>query len=179
MTWTTHSTRDVYTNPWIRVREDAVTRPDGSPGIYGVVDVAPAVFVVAVDDEDSVVLVELERYTTGVLSLEVPAGGSDGEELLVAAQRELLEETGLLAGSWSPLGAVWALNGVARAREHVFLARELTLGGPAVGAAEEGIRGTRRVPLAEALRLVREGGITDASTVTALTFAALELGRFP
>ena len=87
--WRTHSSTTVYENPWIRVREDAVDRPDGSAGIYGVVEVRnPAVFVVPVTADDEVVLVEVDRYTTGV-SLEVPAGGSDGEDLLVAAQREL------------------------------------------------------------------------------------------
>jgi 8-oxo-dGTP pyrophosphatase MutT (NUDIX family) len=105
------------------VREDEVTRPDGQPGLYGVVEVrAPAVFVVPVTDAGEVVLVEVDRYATGGRSWEVPAGGSDGQDLFVAAQRELLEETGLVAGELTALARVQSLNGVADAPGQVFLA---------------------------------------------------------
>ena len=87
-----------YENPWIRVREDAVLRPDGEPGVYGVVEVrSPAVFVVPVTEAGEIVLVSVDRYSLGGLSWEVPAGGTDGEETLAAAVRELREETGLAA----------------------------------------------------------------------------------
>lgn len=181
--WTTHGSRVVYENRWIRVREDDVTRPDGGAGIYGVVEVRqPSVFVVALDDEDRVVLVRLFRYTTGAWSLEVPAGGSDGEEPLVAAQRELLEEAGLVAGSWVEVGRMDALNGIADAPEHVFLARSLTAAdaaasGSAQAQAEEGIAEVVRVPFAEALAWVGDGTIRDGESVAALAFAAIHLGR--
>ena len=64
--WRTHTSTVVYENPWIRVREDDVDRPDGGRGIYGVMEVRhPAVFVVPLTDDDDVVLVEVFRYTTG------------------------------------------------------------------------------------------------------------------
>ena len=113
--WQTRSTREVYTNQWIRVREDQVVRPDGSDGVYGLLELHhPAAFVVPVTDDGEVVLVRIQRYTVGD-SLEVPSGTTDGDEPEVAARRELREETGYVARQWQPLGLLRGLNGVANA----------------------------------------------------------------
>jgi 8-oxo-dGTP pyrophosphatase MutT (NUDIX family) len=178
--WPVVASRVVYDNPWIEVREDDVVRPDGSPGLYGVVRVRqPAVFVVALTDADEVVLVSVDRHTVGT-SLEVPAGGSDGESPRTAAERELREETGLVAAEWTELGRLDALNGICEAVEHVFLARGLSAineGDEGDGRVEEGITEVRRVPLAETLDLVRSGRIRDGETVAALMLALLHLDR--
>ena len=187
MTWPVTHTRVAYENPWIVVREDEVVRPDGSPGVYGVVEVRrPAVFVVALTDADEVVLVTVDRHTVGP-SVEVPAGGTDGEDPLVAARRELAEETGLAAGTWRRVGDVTALNGICRAPEVVYLATDLRPADGAAGAVDEadrsgeqvaeGISAVSRVPVAEALAMIRRGEITDGETVAALMLALLELGR--
>ncbi|MCC2334077.1 NUDIX domain-containing protein [Cellulomonas wangsupingiae] len=181
MGWQTVSSRVVHENAWITVRQDDVLAPDGRPGQYGVVEVRPSVFVVALTDDDEVVLVTTDRYTTGPGSVEVPAGGTDGQEPLVAAQRELAEEVGLVARDWTPVGTVDALNGVARAVEHVFVARRLSpvADADATGReqAAEGITAVRTVPFADALAMVRSGEIRDGETVAALALAALHLGR--
>lgn len=177
MAWTTRATRTVYENRWIHVREDDVTGPHGD-GIYGVVRMQhPAVFVVALDDEERICFVELERYTTG-RSLEIPAGGSDGEDPLVAARRELLEEAGVMASEWHDLGTMSALNGIADAPEHVFLARGLSVTDATASQTEEGIDAVRWIPFAEALELIAHGGITDGETIAALAYAGIRLGRF-
>lgn len=177
-TWQRRSTRIAYENPWIRVREDEVTRPDGSAGIYGVVQVRnPAVFVVALTDADEVVLVEVDRYTTGDRSsLEVPAGGTDGEGPLVAARRELREETGLAASEWREIGRMNALNGVADAPEIVYLARGLTYVGEDA-MLEDGIVAVHRVPLDELLARVGRGEIVDGESLACLLLALVALGR--
>ncbi len=178
MAWTTLTTRTAYENPWIRVREDTVIHPDGAEGLYGVVELRPAVFVVALDEEDRVVLITIDRYTTG-RSVEVPGGGGDNQEPLVAARRELLEETGLEASEWTHLGDTVMLNGAAEATEHVFLARGLRQAVDAAHSqAEEGISAVRFVPFAELAAMIADGRINDNETITALSLAAIRLGRW-
>jgi 8-oxo-dGTP pyrophosphatase MutT (NUDIX family) len=180
MSWPVTRTRVAYENPWIVVHEDDVVRPDGTPGTYGVIEVRrPAVFVVALTDADEVVLVTIDRHTVGT-SIEVPAGGTDGEDPLVAARRELAEETGLAATTWRCVGEMSALNGIARAPEVVYLATGLHEVGDAGHFGEqlvEGISAVSRVPVREALAMIRRGEITDGESVGALMFALLELGR--
>jgi 8-oxo-dGTP pyrophosphatase MutT (NUDIX family) len=177
MGWETLGSRVAYENPWIRVREDAVLRPDGEPGVYGVVEVrSPAVFVVPVTEAGEIVLVSVDRYSLGGLSWEVPAGGTDGEETLAAAVRELREETGLAAHHLTDLGPVHSLNGVADAPGRVVLATGLH----PVGGAEqesEGITGVRTVTIPELLALLAAGEITDNESLGALLLALVRLGR--
>jgi 8-oxo-dGTP pyrophosphatase MutT (NUDIX family) len=176
--WPVTSSRIAYENSWIKVVEDQVVGPDGSPGLYGVVEVRhPAVFIVAVNEADEVLLESVDRHTVGP-SLEIPAGGSDGEDLLVAAQRELYEETGYIAERWQAIGSMWALNGICRALEHVFLAQGLTRSADGADAKAEGISDVRSVPWPKVLEMVATGEIDDGETVAALMYAAIALGKF-
>lgn len=175
----TRASETTYENAWIHVREDQVTGPAGD-GIYGVVRMQhPAVFVVALDDQDRVCLVTLDRYTVGV-TIEVPAGGSDGEAPLEAARRELREETGFEAAEWEQLGTMYALNGIADAVEHVFLARGLRAVDDSASRsqAEEGIDAVTWVPFADVLGMIADGRITDGETIAAISYAGIRLGRF-
>lgn len=172
--WTTLSTREVYLNPWIRVREDAVLKPNGTPGIYGVVEYRNrAVGVVPIDDQDHTWLVGQYRYTQNRYEWEIPEGGCpEGESLEDCARRELLEETGLIAAQLEPLLLDLQLsNSVSNETAHLFVARHLTQEAPQPEDTEQ--LAVRRLPLAEAITMAATGQIRDAMSVIAL----LALGR--
>ena len=166
--WKTLSTKVVYENAWIRVREDAVIRPDGQPGIYGVVETRLATGVVALTPEDEVYLVGQYRYALDRYSWEIIEGGSDGDEsALDAAVRELREEAGIEADHWVPLGPeIHLTNCHSNERGYLFLASGLRH----VGAEPDGTEqlALRKVPVAEALAMVDSGDISDAMTIMAL-----------
>src|SRR5882757_9721478 len=128
--WTRRGRAVAYQNPWIVVYHDDVTRPDGKPGIYGVVHYRNrAVGVVALDEQDRVLLVGQYRYTLDVYSWELPEGGAaEDEDLLAAAQRELREETGYSAERWQEIARMHLSNSVSDEEGVCYLATELKPG---------------------------------------------------
>jgi len=173
--WRTLRSRLVYDNPWIMVREDEVLRPDGRPGIYGVVQYKNiAVGILPVDGQD-VYLVGQYRYTLGRYSWEIPEGGCPfGEDPLAAAKRELREETGLEAAKWRLAGEAHLSNSVSDERALWFIATGLSLGESRPEGTER--LQVRRVPFAEALRMAFAGEITDALSLLAIMRFQLEGG---
>ncbi len=165
--------RTAYENPWITVWHDEVDRPDGSPGIYGVVHFANlAAGVVALDADDRIVLVGQHRYTLDAYSWEIPEGGVPaGESPLDGARRELREETGVEAGTWQELARVDLSNSISDERAVLFLATDLTHGDAEPEPTEA--LDLRWVPFDEALAMTIDGRITDVMSVTAIQRVAL------
>jgi ADP-ribose pyrophosphatase len=123
---TTLASREVYRNPWLRVREDEILRSNGKRGIYGVVDKEDCAIILPID-QGRVWLVEQFRYTIQERALELPQGGwemqiENPEEL---ARAELKEELGLDAKEMTFLGTLWIAYGFANQKQHVFLASGL------------------------------------------------------
>lgn len=168
------STRDVFENPWIRVTESEVLTPAGNPGRYGVVRFKNiAVGVVAFDEQDRLLMVGQYRYALGRYSWEIPEGGCPlGTSPLATARRELKEETGYRARSWSRILKLDLSNSSTDERAEIFLARGLEAGEAEPEETEQ--LQVRWMPFADVLREVRAGRITDAITVTAVLFIATE-----
>ncbi len=169
------STRTAYQNPWIRVREDKVIHPDGHEGIYAVVEVPPSVFIVALDEDKKIWMIECFRYSIEKMSLEIPAGGTEGQDPLESAKRELQEETGLIAKKWQKIGEMDAHNGVCRELSHVFLATGLEQ----TGVHEQEVEGIKRsfsMPVDDVYDAIDSGRIRDSETVAALHLARKHLG---
>ena len=163
----------MYENPWISVREDRVTRPDGESGIYGVVHYKNTAVGVLPIENGHTYLVGQYRYPLEQYSWEIPEGGCpEGEEPLQAARRELKEETGFEAEKWRMLGQAYLSNSVADEYAVLFLATGLTPGEWQPEGDE--ILEIRRVPLDEALRMALDGRITDVMSQVALMSYALE-----
>lgn len=173
--WKTLSSRNVYSNPWITVREDAVIRPDGEEGIYGVVEGAtPGVIVVPIDTTHHVYLTLQERYTIGTESWELPAGGTDGEDYETAARRELLEESGLEATHLSRILSLYPLIGVSNHMLHIYIATGLTQTTNQLDASD-GILATKKVSLADAEAMIFSGQITDGASVAGILAASAHI----
>lgn len=175
--WTTLTAKPQYDNPWIRVVEHDVLKPNGSPGIYGVVRYKNlAIGVIPVHADGSTVLVGQYRYPLDVYSWEIPeGGGARTADPLDSAKRELVEETGLSAGKWLRFIELHLSNSVSDEHAISFLAWDLTEGAAQPDDTEQ--LQLRRVPFAEAVRMAMAGEITDAMAVAGLLKAQLLLDR--
>jgi ADP-ribose pyrophosphatase len=150
--WHTLESRPVYTNPWIRVREDVARMPDGRTTIYGVVECAPAVGVLPFLDARTVVLVGQYRYVARGFYWEMPTGGMRaGESEEAAVQRELAEEAGYAAGRLQKLCVFHSSKSVVDETEFIEV---------------------RPFAFDDALAMVERSEIKDAMTVVAVLHAA-------
>ncbi len=174
--WVRRSRATRYANPWIEVWHDEVDRPDGEPGIYGVVHFrTAAVGVVAVDDVGRLLLVGQHRYTLDEYSWEIPEGGvGPDESLLDGARRELREETGFEAAEWRALCRMSLSNSVTDERGALFVATGLRDGEPAPDGTED--LALRWATLDEVLAEIDAGEIHDLMTIAAVARYALDRG---
>lgn len=166
--WQRLASSVIFENDWMQVREDDVINPGGGRNRYGHVHFKNrAVAIIPLDEDDNTWLVGQERYTLGEYSWELPMGGAPlDEDPLVAAQRELAEETGIRASSWTELMRLHTSNSITDECGLIFIARGLGFGATAFEETED--LAVRKLPLDDAVQMAVDGEITDAISVAAL-----------
>lgn len=170
--WKTLSSRPIYENPWISVREDQIINPGGGKGIYGVVSMKnKAIGIIPVDKNGFTYLVGQYRYTLNEYTWEIPEGGGPiGIDPLVSAKRELKEETGYTANKWTLICRIHLSNSVTDEEGFIFLAEDLESGESEPEETEE--LHVRKIHLKDALALVMENKITDSMSIAGILKAA-------
>jgi len=174
LSWPVTSSVDVHRDDWVvAVRRDTISRPGHPEDTFGrlVVEDPGAVVILAIDETDRVVVVRQYRHPAQMRLVELPAGKLDqpGEDPLVAAQRELREEAGLEAGSWTHLMTTWASPGITSETHALFLATDLRETPRDFDPHhEEADMILERVPRQDLIAAVLDGRVADAPLVTAL-----------
>lgn len=166
--WTKLSSKTVYDNPWIKVSHEEVLNPNGGEGIYGKIHFKNrAIGIIPIDAEGYTWLVGQHRYPLNTYTWEIPEGGGPFESTpLEAAQRELLEETGLVADEWNLIQEMQLSNSVSDEVGFIYTAEGLTQKAPCPEETEQ--LTLKRIPIEEAINMVLNGEITDSLSVAGL-----------
>ncbi len=171
--WITRSSRTLHETPWLRLRQDHVTLPTGEDITYSWVQQGGYVVVVPLLDDGRVVMEHVYRHTLKRSLLECPSGGLDGEDAITAGRRELEEETGYRAQSWTHLGSFFGSPGSSDERFEVVVARGLRRDGEIRREPTEQIE-VVTFALDELLRRARAGEIEDGPSALALLLWAAQ-----
>ena len=175
LTETTVSSQKVFDGDLLHVYQDHARLPDGKVKIREYIAHPGAVVIIPLLDNGELVLERQFRYPLHRDFYELPAGKIDsGEDPLVCAQRELLEETGYTAKSWRYLATLHPCIGYSNEKLIYYLAQELTFEGANLDDGE--YLEIFTLPPAEALEWVKEGKITDNKSVSGLFWAEKILG---
>ncbi|MCW2759774.1 MAG: nudF [Nocardioidaceae bacterium] len=178
--WPVVEQRDLHRDHWVLgFRADYVQRPGHPEESFRrlVVELPGAVMVLAVDEDDRVVVLRQYRHPVGKRLVEIPAGllDVDGEDMVVAAARELREEAAVVADHWEHLLSIYPSPGISTEQHHIYLATGLhdTDRGDFVPEHEEAEMVVERVPFDDLLAAVLDGSVCDGPVVTAVLALAL------
>lgn len=156
----------IYDNSWITVIEDGITLPNNKNSIFGkILFKQKAVGIVPLDQDNNVYLVGQYRYTADFYSWEIPMGGCEVDSFLESAKRELKEETGLIADTWTELMPYYAIPSTTNNGGMIFLATNLTEGYSSPEDCE--VLEVRKLPLKEAIKMIGNE-IKEVSSIAAL-----------
>ncbi len=166
--WKLQSSKKIFENPWLTLREDEVINPGNGLSHYGKINFKNlAIGIIPLDENNNTWLIGQYRYVPDCYSWEIPMGGGPLDtDALASAKRELKEETGLIAEDWQELMKLHTSNSVTDERGLVYVARDLTQGETAFEETEDLL--IQKLPLEEAIERVLSGEITDAISAAGL-----------
>lgn len=168
--WTVKGSRIAFENPWLKLQVDDVVSSDGKEAEYNVIHFSSGSIIVPMDTEGNIYLAREYRYGIDKVVVEAFAGGMEtGEEPLAAAKRELLEEGGIIADTWTYLGKFSALSAKLSSYEHLFLAENLSFGAQQLDDNED--IEIIKMPFKEAL-----ASVLSVDGIQSIQTAALLLG---
>ncbi len=174
--WTVRKSRTVYKDAWISLRQDKVLTPTGKKSTCTILYVKDGAVVIPIDEHGNIYLIEEFRYTLNKSTVEIAGGGIDaGEDMLVAAKRELHEETGITANRWTHLGTPHVCHFISPAVCGIYMAEGLSFGENTPDQNESIV--LKKMSLAEALNLVDTGGISDVLSIAGILLLSRELER--
>lgn len=166
------SSKEIYRNKWMILREDDIQRSDGGKGIYSVIE-KPDFTVIIPLDGDSIFAVEQYRYPLERRTLELPQGSWENvssASFIEIAAGELREETGLEAGKFTYVGYQKIAQGYSTQGYHIYLAEKLRYCGQKLEPEEVGLI-VKKIKISDFLKLILKGDITDATSVTSFFLA--------
>ena len=170
----TLTTKEYYRNSFLSVREDQVSLPDGKEAARVVVHHPGGVNLIALDDENRLLLVEQYRYAVGKATYETPAGKRElNEENIITARRELEEETGYTCKNLKSLGKLSTSPGFCTEFIENFLALKLEKLDESVQGDDDEFINLYAVTKQEAFTLIEEGKICDFKTIYAIQYLVL------
>ncbi|MDP2656343.1 MAG: NUDIX hydrolase [bacterium] len=153
---------------------DEVTMPGGGSAQYSVVRIKPYVMILPITANGQIIFVRQHRYTTNHIMIELPSGGSDGQDPLLAAQRELEEEAGVVSTSWSSLGQIEDSNGIVDQIGYMFLARDVQkIENPKLDPADKDMFEVLTFSIEEVKAKIANGEIFNAPTICTFAKAML------
>lgn len=156
-----------YQGNIVNMRVDEAELPNGAVALREVVEHPGGIYIAALTDQQELLFVRQFRYPYGKVIRELPAGKlSPGEDPLEAGKRELMEETGAIAGQYQSLGQLYPSPGFLNEIIHLYLATDLTFG--SANPDEDEFLEVERMPLKQAVRMVLDGELTDAKTQVAI-----------